>query len=216
MNTDFSRRLTQLRKERKLSQKQAAQALGVSQPLLSHYEKGIRESGLDFVVRAAEYYEVSCDYLLGHSATRYSEPPQDDRQPGRISPARVNAMLLSNSLYILYDTLAKVKNRRLSQNVSNYLMLAVYRVFRTLCLPQPNDNELFSIQKNHFSGYSAAWMEKLCADIGAAADKSTDEYLPALETLDLSPDRIAEEHPERAASLFNVVQHAEGCLGKVK
>lgn len=44
--------------------------LGVSQALLSHYEKGIRECGLDFVTRAAKLYHVTCDYLLGYSESR--------------------------------------------------------------------------------------------------------------------------------------------------
>lgn len=48
MQSDFPRVLTLLRKEKHLSQKEAASALGVSQALLSHYEKGIRECGLDF------------------------------------------------------------------------------------------------------------------------------------------------------------------------
>ena len=61
MNTAFPRILTLLRKERGISQKKAATDLGVSQALLSHYEKGIRECGLDFVVRSADYYHVSCD-----------------------------------------------------------------------------------------------------------------------------------------------------------
>ena len=61
MNNDFPRIVTLLRKERGLSQKQAALELGISQALLSHYEKGIRECGLDFVVKIADYYEVSCD-----------------------------------------------------------------------------------------------------------------------------------------------------------
>ena len=64
MNTTFPRVLTLLRKERGLSQKQAAVELKISHALLSHYEKGIRECGLDFVVRAADFYGVSCDYLL--------------------------------------------------------------------------------------------------------------------------------------------------------
>lgn len=70
MNDHFPRIITLLRKERKLSQKKAAEALGVSQALLSHYEKGIRECGLDFVTRAADFYDVSCDYLLGRSPNR--------------------------------------------------------------------------------------------------------------------------------------------------
>ena len=50
--------------------KGAAARLGVSQALLSHYEKGIRECGLDFVTRAAKLYHVTCDYLLGYSESR--------------------------------------------------------------------------------------------------------------------------------------------------
>ena len=70
MNSDFPRIITFLRKERGLSQKQVASDLGISQALLSHYEKGIRECGLDFLVKAAEYFEVSCDYLLGRTVQR--------------------------------------------------------------------------------------------------------------------------------------------------
>lgn len=69
-NNDFPRILTLLRKERGYSQKKAATDLGISQALLSHYEKGIRECGLDFLARAAEYYGVSCDYLLGRTPHR--------------------------------------------------------------------------------------------------------------------------------------------------
>ena len=47
MNQHFPRIITLLRKERGLSQKKAAEELCISQALLSHYEKGIRECGLD-------------------------------------------------------------------------------------------------------------------------------------------------------------------------
>lgn len=62
--------LSQLRKERGISQKKAAADLGISQALLSHYEKGIRECGLDFVIKCSEYYSVTTDYLLGVSENR--------------------------------------------------------------------------------------------------------------------------------------------------
>lgn len=64
----LSDRLIAQRKQKGVSQKQAAADLGISQALLSHYENGIREPGLQFLVKAADYYNVSCDYLLGHSA----------------------------------------------------------------------------------------------------------------------------------------------------
>ena len=65
MATNITARLSSLRKEKGLSQKEAAAGLGVSQALLSHYENGIRECGLDFLCRAADYYNVTTDYLLG-------------------------------------------------------------------------------------------------------------------------------------------------------
>ena len=66
----FALKLSELRRERGISQKKAATDLGISQALLSHYEKGIRECGLDFVIRCSEYYGVTTDYLLGVSDSR--------------------------------------------------------------------------------------------------------------------------------------------------
>ena len=43
MAIEFNRILTMLRKERGITQKQAAQDLGISQAQLSHYENGTRE-----------------------------------------------------------------------------------------------------------------------------------------------------------------------------
>ena len=62
---NFSSTMSLLRKQRGLSQRKAASDLGISQALLSHYENGAREPGLEFVCRACDYYGVSADYLLG-------------------------------------------------------------------------------------------------------------------------------------------------------
>ena len=70
MKNSFAVRLSELRRQRGLSQKETSDALGVSQALLSHYEKGIRECGLDFLCKAAAYFDVSCDYMLGVSDSK--------------------------------------------------------------------------------------------------------------------------------------------------
>lgn len=70
MERSFPVILCELRKERGLSQKDAAQALKISQALLSHYEKGIRECSQSFLLKAAEFYEVTCDYLLGRTVAK--------------------------------------------------------------------------------------------------------------------------------------------------
>ena len=67
MNRTFPETLSVLRHERNISQRTAAAALNISQALLSHYENGAREPGLDFVRRACDYYGVSADYLLCRS-----------------------------------------------------------------------------------------------------------------------------------------------------
>lgn len=109
-NTDFPRVLTLLRKERNISQKQAAAELGISQALLSHYEKGIRECGLDFLIRCANFYGVSCDYLLGAFAgpdRHYLDgggypgarcQRQREHLPSRGHPAGAQQKLIANSL----------------------------------------------------------------------------------------------------------------------
>ena len=86
MSTAISQRLVKLRNEKNLIQKEAARELGVSQALLSHYEKGIRECGLDFLCRASVYYDASTDYLLGLTDSKitsdtvfdYTDLPQDE------------------------------------------------------------------------------------------------------------------------------------------
>ena len=74
MSAEFSAKLSALRKEKEISQRKAAEDLQISQALLSHYEKGIRECNLDFVKRAAVYYDVSADYLLGLSDIKKTRP----------------------------------------------------------------------------------------------------------------------------------------------
>ena len=67
MTRGFSETMSELRCKKGASQRTAAADLGISQALLSHYENGAREPGLDFVCRACEYYGVSADYLLGRT-----------------------------------------------------------------------------------------------------------------------------------------------------
>ncbi len=72
MDRSFPVILSELRKEKGISQKEAAHQLGISQALLSHYEKGIRECGQNFLIKAADFYDVSCDYLLGRTIEKNS------------------------------------------------------------------------------------------------------------------------------------------------
>jgi len=73
MGGEFHQILSELRKNKRISQRKVAADLYISQALLSHYENGIREPGLDFVNRACHYYGVTADYLLGRTAADVAE-----------------------------------------------------------------------------------------------------------------------------------------------
>lgn len=58
-------RIRDLRIDRGLTQAQVAEVLHVSQNTYSQYEIGTTRYPLDVVVRLAEFYGVSVDYLVG-------------------------------------------------------------------------------------------------------------------------------------------------------
>ena len=57
-------RLKELRKQRHISQVKIAMDLNVSQNTISRYETGEGEAGYDMLIRIADYFDISVDYLL--------------------------------------------------------------------------------------------------------------------------------------------------------
>lgn len=211
INTDFPRIITFLRKERGLSQKQAATDLNISQALLSHYEKGIRECGLDFLIKIAEYYEVSCDYLLGRTVQRNlaSITPDDLPDSDEISRLKgnmlnqINKKLINNTTSVIFDLLAQIGNKHLMNSVSNYLMMAEYNVFRTIYSAEiGNTQTMFSISPNRYSRLCSAAMTLEFEIINEIIERDS-------IALPLSPDIISTYFEKGASSLFNVLQYSE-------
>lgn len=61
----FQERLIEQRKLNKLTQRQLADILNISQPSYIRYENGTAEPSLTNLVKLADYFDVSVDYLLG-------------------------------------------------------------------------------------------------------------------------------------------------------
>ncbi len=57
-------RLKFLRKKRRLSQNKMAMDLNLSQHTVSRYENGEREADYQTLIKIADYFNVSIDYLL--------------------------------------------------------------------------------------------------------------------------------------------------------
>lgn len=58
-------RIRDLREDRDLKQRQLAEYLNCSQQVYSNYELGQRDIPTDVLIRLADFYQVSVDYLLG-------------------------------------------------------------------------------------------------------------------------------------------------------
>lgn len=58
-------RIKDLRQEKNLSQSVLAQKIGVSQKAIDYWERGINEPKATYIVRLADFFDVSTDYLLG-------------------------------------------------------------------------------------------------------------------------------------------------------
>lgn len=61
----FQERLKELRNEKDVTQKTVANALGISKTCYAGYEQGYREPDLKTLLKLADYFEVTTDYLLG-------------------------------------------------------------------------------------------------------------------------------------------------------
>ena len=221
---EFNRIIKLLRKERGITQKQAAEDLGISQALLSHYEKGIRECGLDFVVRVADYYNVSCDYLLGRSAERNGmmlsaeDIPNPDKMKDNIYHGSVlptmNKKLISNSLNVLYAKIGECHSKALTTEVSAYLMTAVAKMFRLLYAAEGhNAASMFSIDARRWPGYSDAVMHTAHANVEALL---AGEAMPGGEAgvqdpscLAMTTESLTRDYPLYTPSLLNLVKTSE-------
>ena len=65
----FSERLIQLRKEKRLSQEALAKKLEIGSRAYQYYESGERLPRLDVLLKLADFFSVSLDYLAGRSDT---------------------------------------------------------------------------------------------------------------------------------------------------
>lgn len=68
----FSEILSELRKDRHLTQKELADAMNVSIGTISNYETGRHLPDLDTLVWLADNFDVTTDYLLGRTENKLS------------------------------------------------------------------------------------------------------------------------------------------------
>ena len=64
------RRIAELRKEKGLNQIGLAMKLNVSQKMISSYERGTHQPGIDILIQMSKIFNVSVDYIIENSDIR--------------------------------------------------------------------------------------------------------------------------------------------------
>ena len=221
MPSEFSRTLALLRKERGVSQRTAAKALDISQALLSHYERGIREPGLPFVVKACDYYGVSADFILGRTLSREgsmltSQDILDAAEPksalrGSIL-ATLQSKLLSGAIGVLFGLLGKLGDKDAINAASAFLGSAVYQLYRRLYRSAGENETYFSLEPSACAmGVSFADMKLNEAKYQRALDAHGGKKGSAFP--DMGPQALKDGYPGQHQGLTQVLSTADARLG---
>ena len=62
-----------LRKSKSMTQKELAQALGISRATVSKYEAGLRTPNMDMIMKLSDVLGCTTDYLLGRTRFPYQK-----------------------------------------------------------------------------------------------------------------------------------------------
>ena len=214
MTSDFSRTLALLRREKKISQRTAAGDLGVSQALLSHYENGLREPGLSFVVRAADYYGVSCDYLLGRSMARDGSAVPAERMDVQVHTGLEKNQVV-RAVSLLMDLTEQTGSKQLPHEVEAYLSVVIYKVYRYLYMADPTSVEaVFRTSREQFEYLCDARMKEHELRIRTAAKGEGGFGLEQemLHGVSISPNEISKRYPELSGALLTVLQQVSDSI----
>ena len=212
LSTDFSRTLSLLRQEKGISQRKAAVALGISQALLSHYENGIREPGLAFVVKACAYYHVSADFLLGRTLNRdgsiieaedvYDSSGEKGSLRGSIL-ATLQKKLVVNTTGVLFELLGKTGDREAITAAGDYLSGALYGLLRQLYRRCGGNEDFFAVAPGDYdAGLGQADMTLSRVRYRQALDQAED--LPQM-----TPDTLTAAYPGLGQSVAQVIHNTD-------
>ena len=186
----------------------------MSQALLSHYENGLREPGLPFVVRAADYYGVSCDYLLGRSMARDGSAVPVERMDAQVHTGWEKNQVVQ-AVSLLMDLTEQVGSKQLPHEVEAYLSVVIYKVYRYLYMADPSNIEaVFRTSREQFEYLCDARMKEHELRIRTAAKGEAGFGLESetLQGLSIAPNEISKRYPELSGAFLTVLQQVSDSI----
>lgn len=103
----FQIKLKELRDKKGISQYKMAAELSISQSTIGNWEAGKREPNFKTLIKLADYFGVSVDYLIGHEKKSVMERPTSDLAENFIKEF---GDLFTDKNFKKYATLYKLMN----------------------------------------------------------------------------------------------------------
>ncbi len=216
MSKSFGNTISYLRKEKGLSQKQASEDLGISQALLSHYEKGIRQCSLDFTVKLADYYNVSCDFLLGRTAERNYNSKNEHINNENQKPMleNLNSRVIMDSIEFVFRILSHINQREITRDTSEILMIEIYAIIRNLFKINPKNNEeFFSTSNKNFDLQCISMSQLRKFHLNERIDELS-KSRKFSNKVEISYNIINDEYSDIARSVLNLIHSTEKQIKK--
>lgn len=161
MCQEVGKRLSELRKMNNLTQKEAAEYLGISQSNMSQLETDTRKFSVYAIKKLLELYNASYETVLGdlgHDNTENCVKPES----------------AINSVNLLMTVCEQAESEDLNNAVSAYINMCVYVILRELYESNPrNTDKVFSIEKNTAFKSTAEFIDKSPYQLSAFINAST-------------------------------------------
>ncbi len=97
----FGNKLKQLRIEKGLTQKESCKIFGVAESTISHYESDKRNPDHEFLIKCAQHYHVSIDWMLGLTDKRNAIVSKEVDPPEKYK--KILSMLGVTDLFIFEE-----------------------------------------------------------------------------------------------------------------
>lgn len=146
-NEIIAKRLSELRKEKGVKQNEIAELLNVKRATVANYETGKRAPDYETIIKLADYYSVSCDYILRgvtsefaniHSTTGLSgraiEILQDMNEVENVNYIRLINYLLEETNFKKYDE----ESYRIEQSL-------IYKLIQYISYASPKNNKEYVV-----------------------------------------------------------------------
>ncbi len=224
MAIEFNRIITLLRKERGITQNRRRRSLASARRSCPITRKASGNAALHLWYRLL-IIKVSAVTTFGRSAERSGQTIKVEELPdagastsgsiyrGSVLPTMYKK-LIENSLDILFDRLDQCRDKRVVTSVSNYLMLAVYRMFRRLYQAAPgNVASMFRVTPARWERDADAAMFLQEGELSATM-AGENGACPDPAAFEMNTETLARDYPRHATSLMNLIKNSEEVVRK--